>query len=81
MVIMGMEIPVAAIHRQIASGIDLMVHLSRMRAWGYVVLIDEEAEDRKRIVEALRSLSEPFFQPGGISYPLSSSPRWFRGAK
>ncbi len=31
MVIMGMEIPVAAIRRQIASGIDLMVHLSRMR--------------------------------------------------
>lgn len=31
MVIMGMEIPIAAIRRQIASGIDLMVHLSRMR--------------------------------------------------
>ena len=31
MVIMGMEIPIAAIRRQIAAGIDLMVHLSRMR--------------------------------------------------
>ena len=31
MVLMGLEIPVAAIRRQIASGIDIMVHLSRMR--------------------------------------------------
>lgn len=31
MVIMGMDIPIPAIRRQIASGIDLMVHLSRMR--------------------------------------------------
>jgi pilus assembly protein CpaF len=31
MVLMGMELPVSAIRRQIASGIDLMVHLGRMR--------------------------------------------------
>jgi pilus assembly protein CpaF len=31
MVLMGLEIPIAAIRRQIASGIDIMVHLSRMR--------------------------------------------------
>lgn len=31
MVLMGLEIPVTAIRRQIASGIDIMVHLSRMR--------------------------------------------------
>lgn len=31
MVLMGLEIPVSAIRRQIASGIDIMVHLSRMR--------------------------------------------------
>ena len=31
MVLMGLEIPVPAVRRQIASGIDLMVHLSRMR--------------------------------------------------
>ena len=30
-VLMGLEIPVSAIRRQIASGIDIMVHLSRMR--------------------------------------------------
>lgn len=31
MVLMGMELPVTAIRRQIASGIDIMVHLGRMR--------------------------------------------------
>lgn len=31
MVLMGMELPIQAIRRQIASGIDLMVHLGRMR--------------------------------------------------
>lgn len=31
MVLMGMELPVAAIRRQIASGLDIMVHLGRLR--------------------------------------------------
>ena len=31
MVLMGMEIPLPAIRRQIASGIDIMVHLGRLR--------------------------------------------------
>lgn len=31
MVLMGLEIPIQAIRRQIASGIDLMVHLGRLR--------------------------------------------------
>lgn len=31
MVLMGMEIPLAAVQRQIASGIDIMVHLGRLR--------------------------------------------------
>ncbi len=31
MVLMGMEIPLAAVRRQIASGIDIMVHLGRLR--------------------------------------------------
>lgn len=31
MVLMGMEIPVTAVRRQIASGLDIMVHLGRMR--------------------------------------------------
>ena len=31
MVLMGMELPLPAIQRQIASGIDLIVHLGRLR--------------------------------------------------
>ena len=31
MVLMGLELPLAAIRRQIASGIDIMIHLGRMR--------------------------------------------------
>ena len=29
--LMGMELPVSAVRRQIASGLDIMVHLGRMR--------------------------------------------------
>jgi len=31
MVLMGLEIPLEAIRRQIASGVDIIVHLGRMR--------------------------------------------------
>lgn len=31
MILMGMEIPLAAIRQQIASGIDIIVHLGRLR--------------------------------------------------
>lgn len=31
MVLMGVEIPLPAVRRQIASGIDLIVHLGRVR--------------------------------------------------
>ncbi len=31
MVLMGMELPLAAVRRQIASGVDIIVHLSRLR--------------------------------------------------
>jgi pilus assembly protein CpaF len=31
MVLMGMELPISAIRAQIASGIDLLVHLGRLR--------------------------------------------------
>lgn len=31
MILMGMELPVSAVRRQIASGLDIMVHLGRMR--------------------------------------------------
>lgn len=31
MVLMGMDIPLTAVQRQIAAGIDIMVHLGRLR--------------------------------------------------
>ncbi len=31
MVLMGMELPLTAIRRQIASGIDILIHLGRLR--------------------------------------------------
>ena len=31
MILMGIDLPLAAIRRQLASGLDIMVHLGRMR--------------------------------------------------
>lgn len=44
MVLMGMEIPVSAIRGQIASGIDLFVHLGRLRDKSRKVLEIAELE-------------------------------------
>lgn len=42
MVLMGMELPLEAVERQIASGIDVIVHLARMRDKSRkIVRIDE----------------------------------------
>ena len=38
MVLMGMEIPVQAVRRQLASGIDLMIHMGRLRDKRRVIL-------------------------------------------
>jgi len=46
MVLMGMDLPLAAIERQIASGIDIMVHLGRMRDKSRKVLGIEEIAGR-----------------------------------
>ncbi len=45
MVLMGMEIPIQAVRRQIASAIDIMVHLGRMRDKSRRVLEILEIED------------------------------------
>lgn len=42
MVLMGMELPLPAIRRQIASGIDILVHLGRLRDRSRKVLCIEE---------------------------------------
>ena len=42
MVLMGMEIPAVAVRRQLASGIDLMIHLGRLRDKRRVLLESSE---------------------------------------
>ena len=44
MILMGMNIPAQAIRRQLASGIDLMIHLGRIRDKRRVVLEISEIE-------------------------------------
>lgn len=42
MVLMGMEIPLSAVQRQIASGVDIIVHLARLRDKSRKVISIEE---------------------------------------
>ena len=61
MVMMGMDIPVAAIRRQIASGIDLMIHLGRLRDKRRVLMeISEidECRDGEIIINPLYCFQE-----------------------
>ena len=44
MVMMGMDIPAMAVRRQLASGIDLMIHLGRLRDRRRVILEISEVE-------------------------------------
>ena len=56
MVLMGMELPLTAVRRQIASGLDLIVHLGRVRDGSRKILeiIEIEGMDRDEI--CLRTL-------------------------
>jgi pilus assembly protein CpaF len=47
MVMMGMDIPVLAVRRQLASGIDLMIHLGRLRDKRRVILEISEIDGCK----------------------------------
>ena len=56
MVMMGMDIPVLAVRRQLASGIDLMIHLGRLRDKRRVILEVSEidgCEDGEIVVNPL----------------------------
>lgn len=44
MILMGMDIPAAAVRRQLASGIDIMIHLGRLRDRRRVILEITEIE-------------------------------------
>lgn len=64
MVLMGMELPVSAIRRQIASGFDLMIHLGRLRDGSRRLMeiaipcMDEEGEIVVRTLYRFRETGE-----------------------
>ena len=58
MVLMGMELPISAIRGQIASGIDILVHLGRMRDRSRKVLEIVEVDEMK----AGEVILHPLFQ-------------------
>jgi len=56
MVLMGMELPLTAVRRQIASGLDLIVHLGRVRDGSRKILEIVEIEGMDRDEIRLRTL-------------------------
>ena len=69
MVLMGMELPLPAIQRQIASGIDLIVHLGRLRDRSRKVLEVSEIlgyEDGEIRLKTLYKFAETGEQDGKI---------------
>ena len=68
MVMMGMDIPALAVRRQLASGIDLMIHLGRLRDRRRVILEISEIEgcaDGEIIVNPLFRFCETESSKGG----------------
>ncbi len=69
MVLMGMEIPLPAIRRQIASGIDLIVHLGRLRDKSRKVLEVTEVIDYQNgeiLIQPIYSFAETGEKNGKI---------------
>ena len=64
MVLMGMDLPLAAIRRQIASGVDLIVHLDRLRDGSRKVLEIVEINGIEEGEIRLRSLFAFEEEPG-----------------
>lgn len=70
MVLMGMELPLAAIRRQIAGGVDLIVHLGRLRDKSRRVLSVSEVVGYEQGEVLLSVLYE--FQETGETLPASA---------
>ena len=69
MVLMGMELPLGAIRRQIVSGVDIIIHLGRLRDKSRKVLeIDEETglEDGEILLNPLYVFEETGMENGKI---------------
>ena len=58
LVLMGMDIPLAAVRQQIASGIDILVHLGRLRDGSRRVLQIDEIVGIENGMVSLRTLFE-----------------------
>ena len=72
MVLMGMELPLSAIRSQIASGIDILIHLGRLRDKSRKVLKIAEIAGMEQgevmlheLFRILHHNSPPFFPVGG----------------
>lgn len=74
MVLMGMDLPLAAIRRQIASGVDLIVHLGRLRDGSRKVLEIVETDGIREGEICLHSLFE-FQEEGGNRSQVQGSLR------
>ena len=74
MVLMGMDLPLAAIRRQIASGVDLIVHLGRLRDGSRKVLEIVETDGIRVGEICLHSLFE-FQEEGGDRSQVQGSLR------
>lgn len=69
MVLMGMEIPLLAVRRQIASGIDMIVHLGRLRDKSRKVLEISEVQgyqDGEIVMETIYQYEETGEKDGRI---------------
>lgn len=73
MVLMGMELPLAAVRRQIASGIDILVHLGRLRDKSRRVLNIEEIvgiEEERIVLNPLYRFLEEGEEDGTVKGQL-----------
>lgn len=70
MVLMGMDIPLSAVRRQIASGVDIIVHLGRLRDKSRKVLEICEIDgirDNEFVLNSIRKFRETGEKKGKIS--------------
>lgn len=84
MILMGMDIPLGAIRRQLASGIDILVHLGRMRDRSRKVLEISEIldyTDGEIVMQPVFSFREEGEQKGKVIGALVKKNRLFRREK
>lgn len=84
LVLMGMDIPLAAVRQQIASGIDILVHLGRLRDGSRRVLqIDEIVgiENERVSLQTLFQFQEKKGQKGRVEGVLCATGKKLRNQK